>query len=358
MAKDTTLLVATVKNEGPGILEWVAHHRLCGFDRIQIYQNDSFDTTLPILRTLDRLGVIEFHNNRHAKGAFQTRAYKRAARTETYASSDWCMVLDGDEFLAVKSGDNSVENLVRAAYGADAMLINWRLFGSAGATELTGDLVTERFTMAEPKSDILSAKTPHRVLFRTDAFERPEIAGPVDPKRGDLRLINASGLAEDAFDQHGVSSTDPGQRTLAQVNHYAVRDLQSFLMKRARGPANGQGPNIDHMYWALHNRNDESDRLLADRAHAVRAEMQHLDDMSDGKLMRLRQRAIRQWRQTAKIRTQEADYAKLIEAIQSAGNEATMETAFKLPKRNAPVFRSVRSQVSDWEPPVIGWAAE
>jgi len=70
---------ASLGHEGPGILEWVAHHRLCGFDRIQIYQNDSFDTTLPILRTLDRLGVIEFHNNRHAKGAFQTRAYKRAA---------------------------------------------------------------------------------------------------------------------------------------------------------------------------------------------------------------------------------------------------------------------------------------
>ena len=60
MTEPTSLLVATVKNEGPNILEWVAHHRLCGFDRIQIYQNDSTDTTVQTLRTLDRL-----HQHRH-----------------------------------------------------------------------------------------------------------------------------------------------------------------------------------------------------------------------------------------------------------------------------------------------------
>ena len=65
MTKDTTLLVATVRNEGPNILEWVAHHRLCGFDRIQIFQNDSTDNTVRTLRILDRLGVIEFFQNNY-----------------------------------------------------------------------------------------------------------------------------------------------------------------------------------------------------------------------------------------------------------------------------------------------------
>lgn len=38
-------LVATAKDEGPFVLEWVAYHRLAGFDPIIIYQNDSTDGT-------------------------------------------------------------------------------------------------------------------------------------------------------------------------------------------------------------------------------------------------------------------------------------------------------------------------
>ena len=86
MTEPTSLLVAAVKNEGPYILEWVAHHRLCGFSRIQIYQNDSNDMTVQILRTLERIGAIEFHNNRHNKGAHQMRAYRRASRSEATRS--------------------------------------------------------------------------------------------------------------------------------------------------------------------------------------------------------------------------------------------------------------------------------
>ncbi len=131
MTKHTTLLVASVKNEGPNILEWVAHHCLCGFDRIQIFQNDSNDTTPRTLRALDQLGVIEFFQNRNAEpGAHQRRAYRRASRSAAYAESDWCMVLDCDEFLAVKTGGGKVQDLIEACPDdADAILVNWRVFG-------------------------------------------------------------------------------------------------------------------------------------------------------------------------------------------------------------------------------------
>lgn len=48
------LLISTVKNEGPNILEWVAHHLCIGFTHIQIYQNDSEDGTQKTLRTLHK----------------------------------------------------------------------------------------------------------------------------------------------------------------------------------------------------------------------------------------------------------------------------------------------------------------
>ena len=114
MAKETTLLVATIRNEGPNILEWVAHHRLCGFDRIQIHHGDSTDTTAETLQALDRIGAIELHDSRNGWGGHKVQAYKYAARTEAFAQSDWCIALDGDEFFNVTTGSGAVGDLIAA----------------------------------------------------------------------------------------------------------------------------------------------------------------------------------------------------------------------------------------------------
>ena len=39
-------VVSTMKNEGPYILEWVAHYKALGFDRIVVCTNDCEDTTV------------------------------------------------------------------------------------------------------------------------------------------------------------------------------------------------------------------------------------------------------------------------------------------------------------------------
>ncbi len=78
------MLVTTVKDEGPNILEWVAYHRMIGFSDIVVFQNDSFDTTARSLRLLDELGVIRYFDNRFrrpGRNGFQNRAYRRAARS-------------------------------------------------------------------------------------------------------------------------------------------------------------------------------------------------------------------------------------------------------------------------------------
>ena len=333
MANDTTMLVATVKNEGPHILEWVAHHRLCGFDRIQIYQNDSTDTTVQTLRQLDRIGVIEYHENRHAKGAHQVRAYKRASRSQAYRDSDWCMALDGDEFLAIKTGEGTVRDLIRACPdGVDKIMVNWRVFGSAGQSDFSGDLVTERFTRAEPADEIRGSQmSGYKTLFRTDTWQRPAIHLPRDPKRPDRSACNGSGLLENEFARKNWRGLDPGGRKLAQVNHYILRDMSSFLLKRARGSANAPHREIGEKYWQRHDRNEEEDLTLAARSAAVRAEMERLDALADGKLLRLRQRALRLWRLALDELMERED----IRALRKAITEARVQP-------DQPLFASVR----------------
>lgn len=352
MAKDTTLLVATVKNEGPNILEWVAHHRLCGFDRIQIYQNDSDDTTVPILRQLDRIGAIEFHNNRHNKGAHQMRAYRRAARSETFRDSTWCMTLDGDEFLNISVGDKTVGALIDACPDtASTILVHWRIFGSNHQREFSGELVTERFTRAEPANAIRDTLTPFKSLFRTDAFHRPGIHLPRDPKTEVQLICNASGLTEDEFTRKNWRAMDPGARRFAQVNHYMLRDLPSFLLKHARGSANAPHRDVGLNYWRKHDRNDEEDTSLAARAFEIWAEMKRLDKASDGKLLRLRQRGLRQWRIALDELLEDPEMNALNESILAENVLAAKKEPFKLPTASGqPVFRSVRAEPDREEP--------
>lgn len=351
MTEPTSLLVATVKNEGPNILEWVAHHRLCGFDRIQIYQNDSTDATVQSLRTLDRLGVIEYFDNRHNKGAHQMRAYRRAARTPSYSDCEWCMVLDGDEFLSIKTGNGKVADLIATSPDADAFLVNWRVFGSNGHRDLGRELVIERFTQAEPASDIVETHlTPFKPLFRTSSFARPGIHLPRDPRKPDLIYANGSGLTGDAFFLKNWRSYDPEERKFAQVNHYAVRDLASFLLKHDRGSANAPHRNVSDGYWAQHDRNDEEDLGLARTAPDVLAEMQRLDEMSGGQLLRLRSRAFRQWRIALDSLLERPSMAAMRNAILSADQGVqggdSMIAPFRLPGPEA-VFSSVRTPSND-----------
>lgn len=350
MTKDTTLLVATVKNEGANILEWVAHHRLCGFDRIQIYQNDSTDTTVRSLRVLDRLGIIEFYQNAHKQGAFQARAYRRAARSEAYAASDWCMTLDGDEFLNVRVGDGKVTDLINACPdAADAIMVNWRVFGSAGQKRINTDLITKRFVRAEVEDRVATRVTPYKTLARTASYKRPGIHLPHDPLKEDPVLCNGSGLLAHEFERKNWRGTDPAVRKFAQVNHYMLRDLSSFLLKHIRGSANAPHRKIDLKYWRHFDRNEEEDTSLAQNSDAVWAEMERLNELSGGRLLKLRQKALRQNRQEVRELLKDPEIAAMRDSILEVANQP-MTKPFALP-RGKPVFAS--SRISNDEEPLI-----
>lgn len=348
MTKPTCLLVATVKNEGPYLLEWVAHHRLCGFDRIQMYQNDSSDFSTGLLRTLADLGVIEYFDNPQPHGSHQMHAYRRASETESYAASDWCMVLDIDEFLAVKAGDGTVHDLIAACpKDADAILVNWKVFGSNGHEGLSDQLVTERFTRCEPADDIIDKHlSAFKPLFRPGAFARPGLHMPRDALKKAPVLYNASGLREGEFFRKHWRCHDPKARELAQVNHYATRDLASFLLKYYRGPANGMPKPSGAAYWVQRNRNEEEDLRLAKTAPAVREEMERLDARSGGKLMRMRARSLRHWQGTLDDLMQKREYIVLRNTI-LAPLTPPLRTDFRVASFRAagaePRFSSVRS---------------
>jgi len=290
----TFTLVATAKNEGPYLLEWVAYHRMIGFDHILVFQNDSDDLTGEILTVLKDIGAIDYRYNRAGRGRHQVKAYKRAARQDYYQASDWAMALDLDEFLAIKVGSGRLPDLMAALPEADEILLNWRRFGHGGLVEIPDELVTSAFVMAEAEARPVENLTPYKAMFRPDMFARPGIHRPPGATlpEEDIRTCNGSGLMLPEFERHGFRCKDPGCRRLAQVNHYMVRDAASFVLKSYRGSAHQADRGIDRRYWKKRNFNDARDDGLAARGAEIVAVMAELDRQSGGRLEEMRRQSL------------------------------------------------------------------
>jgi len=318
MAEDTRrfLLVTTVKDEGPSIVEWVAHHLNIGFTDIVIYQNGSTDGTQKLLRTMARAGFVSYFPNESKRGLWQNRAYRRASFLDIYQKADWAMVLDGDEFLSINAGDGKVGDLVDAVPGdVNSIQVNWKLFGSSNRKTTSDALVTEDFVWSERSDRIGYKLVGFKTMFRPSDFGRPGIHRPkvlLDGK--EETVCNGSGLRDGTYSQKIWRSRDPGLRKLAQVNHYVIRDARRFMIKSVRGRTH-EDREISTRYWQDYDLCDEIDTSLALKAVDTRARMKEMDTVCKGRLALLTAHARRIQKERFDELMTEEQHRKVFKAI-------------------------------------------
>ena len=91
------LAITSVKNEGPFLLEWLAHHRAVGFTDFLVFSNDCDDGTDAMLDRLAELGwLTHLPNPGPWKEGPQWAALKRADAHPLVAQADWIAVIDVD----------------------------------------------------------------------------------------------------------------------------------------------------------------------------------------------------------------------------------------------------------------------
>lgn len=284
---DLRCIVCTVKNEGPFLLEWLAYHRLIGFNRFVVFSNDCTDGTHEMLQALDAAGLIHHFDNSQLSDDLpadpQGRAYTRANAMPLVREADWIMVIDGDEFLRVKVGDGTLDALLAALPpGTDAIGVQWRVFGSGGVIPFTDGLQIDQFRRAAPLDYALS--TNHlsiKTLFRPDLVQRfgihrPVYKGTSGTPRNPVLFVNGSGQDITADFLRGRWCTTPlsAGYDLAQVNHYMIRAHEVFLMKKWRGTANSSNAErINFGYFDKYNSSHDRDDGMAPWVDPVRAEV-------------------------------------------------------------------------------------
>ena len=264
------LAILTVKNEGAFLIDWLAHHRACGFTDFLVLSNDCDDGTDAMLDRLQATGWLTHVRNAgpHPKGP-QWEALKRADRHPLTAAADWILFLDIDEFVNIHVGDRSVGALLDALPEATAIPLTWRLFGNCGVRGYEDRPVPEIFTRAAPAVMGWPWRAAlFKTLFRNDgSYGKLGVHRPRQPDRArmrDQRWFDGSGRALPSPFHTGRIFSTYGQDNyrLAQLNHYALGAMESYLVKCDRGRANREASSFDLSYWVERNFCTNEDRSI------------------------------------------------------------------------------------------------
>ena len=320
--------VTCVKNEGPFLLEWIAFNRLLGVTDFLFYSNDCTDRTDAILDALAKRGGLQHLPNPAEGRNYQMEALKDARKHSCVADADWVWVADVDEFLNIHVDDHSIPALIEACDNPQAISVNFQFFANDGVAEFVDKPIISQFkrshnpdlwcgeTAIEVKSLIrhdfpLQYYGAHRPFFKgnlakhrrpswTDGSGRPvphKFLVAANPRR--IRRFPAAGA-----------------RNLATLNHYALRSLDSYLVKNDRGDVNRENRNFDDTYWR--ERNDPAwedasiQRYLPD-LNAALAELK-----SDPEIAALHQAAVDRHKECRDALLQLPEYQDMQRILKSA----------------------------------------
>ncbi len=295
------LAILTVRNEAAFLLDWLAHHRATGFTDFLVFSNDCADGTDAMLDRLQALGQLTHVRNDgpHDQGP-QWAALKRADKHPLKKAADWVMVVDIDEYVNIHTANRTLPDLLDALPDAIAIPLTWRFFGNAGVVRYQDRPVAETFTRAAPAVLYWPWRAAlFKTLFRNDgSYAKLGVHRPRNPDKDrlkHLRWFDGSGRELPKQFHAARIFSDFGQDNyrLAQLNHYALGAMESYVVKADRGRANRSASAFDVSYWVERNLCQDADTSVAGLAEPTAALKAAL--LADPELARLHQTAV-DWR--------------------------------------------------------------
>jgi hypothetical protein len=221
-------IVATARDEGVSIIEWIAYHRVIGFDAFFIYTNDNTDGSLELLEILAKNNVITLIKNTVSpKVSPQQKCYEHSLYfLPQLRSFQWVSYLDIDEFfLPLKCSPCTIDCLFDQPEvlneSFSAAIFNWKWFGSSYKFESDDGLVLERFQ--EARSDA-HGKSLSRMR---DIVSMRPVHYPT--------LLPGCHLLDSEFNEVKDTATMQPVYGSGQINHYWNKSFEEFALKKVRG---------------------------------------------------------------------------------------------------------------------------
>lgn len=283
--------VTCVKNEGPFLLEWIAFNRVLGVTDFLFYSNDCSDATDRLLDALAQEGWLTHLPNPAEGRNYQMEALKDAANHPVVSEANWVWIADVDEFLNIHVGDHTIPALIEACGDPQAISVTFQFFANNDIDAFVDEPVISQFTRSH-NPDLWCGETAIEVksLVRNDfplqyyGAHRPFFRKKLPEKKRPSWTDGSGRAVQHRF----LVAANPrrirkfpalGARQFATLNHYALRSLDSYLVKNDRGDVNREHRHFDDTYWRERNDPAWEDLSIQRYLPALRREIDALKAM-------------------------------------------------------------------------------
>ena len=247
-------LVATVRNEGPFLLEWLAHYRAIGIKEFYIYTNNNTDESIKLLHKLAEYGIIKLILNDISfdEGVNpQLKAYEHSfLLVPELRNFEWLFYLDVDEFfIPGDQYDFQISNIISAIRSKfseklpSCVCYNWNWVGSGGAIRRSRKPVSERFVYSMAHPVVKSLIRPSGVLPNIELPASWHIPAP----------LPGSFAVNSTFEIIKVKSAVMNCNLVGGcINHYWNKSFEEFLIRQERSDAIGSNRKTELFFeWDI-----------------------------------------------------------------------------------------------------------
>jgi len=232
-------ILATARNEGPYLLDWLAYHLSIGVEHIFLYTNDNADGSDALLALLAGHGIITLvRNERGPDISVQDKAYAHAlTMLPQILDFRWTAILDIDEYLAFDTAMfDTIGDFIalQEAQPVDAVALSWVMFaariGQPYAEGLTPHIFTRR--AANIDSHVKTLCRTRQFCASQPHYPFPTLDGAFLYRTQDGSIHHHPGVQ----DRIPAFAAKPGADQ-AWINHYILRTAPEALWKLSRGRA-------------------------------------------------------------------------------------------------------------------------
>ena len=287
--------VTCMKNEGPFILEWVAYNRMIGVTDFLVYTNDCTDGTVELLNALAAAGIVtRLDNPAPNRRGRQWVALDACVDHPLVQTADWVYVSDVDEFMDIRVGQGRLVDLIEACGNPMAISVTFRMMANGGVHDYHDLPVISQFTKSHDPNILdghkrIQFKTLTRKDFPVERYNahRPFLGDTFDRAQGEITWTDGSGrpvpdgLPYMTHKYYDNNMDAAGCFDFAALNHYALRSLESYIVKSERGDVIWPWNSIEAEYWQKRNEDSVEETSILRRLPELRAEMDALKALPD-----------------------------------------------------------------------------
>ena len=244
VVKSTSVLLR-VRNEGPYLIEWIAHYLALGFDDIVIVHNENDDGSSALFEILEKEGVCRcFESPEYVEDGIALTPGQRAVRTvrekSVLGNSKWLFTADADELLILQQHQN-IHDFLEPHEDSDQIVFSWDLF----VPELDSSRFDGKFAMRSRFKSIVDDYSFIKSITRVDHFPTNISPHRIIGKSRKTILANGEKINPADLKQfNGKNTFNPewearltSGKQVASLYHYRFKSAIEFCMRQARGVA-------------------------------------------------------------------------------------------------------------------------